>query len=341
MKERIKKLRKLMSENDIEAFLVTGIDNRRYLSGFSGSRGWLLILKKRKAFLLTDGRYWEQAEKESPDFDLVKISTGIKDSIFMSLSDLLSRQKFRGTLGFEGEHITFASYRKLRKYVRGHKLTETSGIVEKLRAVKDSEEINLVRKSVSLNDRVFRKILKELKPGITEKEISAKIHYYIESSGGESPSFPSIVAFGPSSAMPHYTPGTRKLKKNDIILIDMGSVFHGYCSDMTRTILFGDVPEKARKIYRIVEKAQKMAISAIRPGVKCSEIDRIARKIIEDAGYGEYFSHNLGHSIGMAVHEPPSFSPGDHTILKAGMLLTVEPGIYLTGFGGVRIEDLI
>ncbi|MCL5037764.1 MAG: aminopeptidase P family protein, partial [Chloroflexi bacterium] len=177
--------------------------------------------------------------------------------------------------------------------------------------------------------------------GITEKETAARIHYLIESGGGESPAFESIVAFGAGAAMPHYRPGNVKLKKNDIVLIDMGSRLNGYCSDMTRTILIGDPGGKAKEIYRIVFKAQAEALKSIRPGVKGSDVDLVARKIIADAGYGGNYTHNLGHGIGIAVHEGPSLSPMYDKVLKPGMLVTVEPGIYIEGFGGVRIEDLV
>ena len=207
--------------------------------------------------------------------------------------------------------------------------------------IKDAGEIALIKKSASLSDRVLKKVIKELKPGVTEKETAAKIHYLIESGGAESFSFPCIVAFGSNSALPHHSPGKTKLKKNDIALIDMGSRFDGYCSDITRTTLLGNVPSKAKEIYRIVKEAQAAALGSIRPGIHCSEIDGIARKIIADAGYGEFFNHNLGHSLGLVVHERPSFAVNDNTVLKPGMLMTVEPGIYIDGLGGVRIEDLI
>lgn len=339
MSERLTKLHRLLSSDCLDAILVTAIDNRRYVSGFTGSNGWLLITQK-KQYLLTDGRYWLRASIESPGFTLVKLPAKGKLAMFHSLSELLGKIKIKH-LAFDGTNISYDDYLNLKKITKGIHLKDGAGLIESIRRIKNREEISLIKKAARLTDGILKKITGELRPGITEKEISAKIHYLIESGGGESPSFASIVAFGKNSAMPHYMPGNTKLKKNDIVLIDMGSKVNGYCSDITRTFLVGDVPDKARQIYRIVMHAQLEALSNIRQGIRCSDIDKVARKIITDAGYGDCFSHNTGHSIGLAVHESPSLSSNDDTVLKSGMLVTVEPGIYIPGFGGVRIEDLV
>ena len=336
---RLKKLRTQLSEKGLEGILVTSPANYRYLSGFSGSFARLLITPQEQ-FIITDSRYWERAKREAPNFTLIQKVRANNQKIYPALTELLSQLNLKGPIGFEDREISLSDFRDLEKEIpldwQG-----AGSLITDLRMIKDRQEIQLIRESVALNDRVFNSIREQIVPGVTEKAIKSLIHYRLELGGAEMPAFEAIVGSGLNAALPHHASGDRLVANNELVIVDMGGKLKGYCSDLTRTLLLGEVPDKAREIYQIVKTAQHLALEKIGPGITCGEVDEAARSYIEEKGYGPNFGHNLGHSLGLEVHEAPSLRPGSDTVLKPGMVLTVEPGIYLPGMGGVRIEDVV
>jgi len=327
------------------AFLIARPENRRYVSGYTAldhdiaeSSGALLITAAGDRFLLTDFRYREQAEKEAPSFNILTHSRGMTGRLF----SLLAARGVR-SLAFESDYTLFSHYEKMRREAAaaGVSLHPLTGVVERLRAVKTDAEIKAIAKAVALNERVFQQILPRIEPGRSEREIALLIENTMRALGAERPSFDTIVASGPNAALPHATPGERRLREGEPIVIDMGLVLDGYCSDMTRTIVLGGMDERCRRVFRLVRAAQKAAIKEIAPGRLCREIDAIARNVITEAGHGRHFGHGLGHGVGLAVHESPSLSPRCRKKLRAGMVVTVEPGIYIEGWGGVRLENMV
>jgi Xaa-Pro aminopeptidase len=248
-------------------------------------------------------------------------------------------------LGFESSDLTFAAYQRLTEALsqiqEGPQLVPTEGLVESLRAVKEEEELRLISKAIELNDAAFEQVSQSLRPRMTEKEVAWELERYIRENGGESIAFELIVASGPNSALPHARPSERRLRAGEPIIIDMGAKVEGYCSDMTRTICLGEPDETFKRIYDIVLGAQLTAIATLEAGMSGEQADRLARTVIEEAGYGESFGHGLGHGLGLNVHEPPRLGKDSTDTLAEGMVTTIEPGIYLPGWGGVRIEDVV
>ena len=336
---RLQGIRTLISEKGIDSFLVSQQENRRYLSGFSGSSGWLFISQKQ-AILTTDSRYTEQAGQESQDFEIVQT----KGETSIWFTNLLKAHGWH-TLGFEAQHMSFATYQQLSEIIGAEhldiELIPCQGMVESLRCVKDKTELTVITNAVQLTDAAFTRILATIRPGLTEKELAWDIESFFRQNGAESTAFDIIVASGPNSAMPHARPGERHLQPGEPILIDMGAKVDGYCSDFTRTICMGNADKTLQEIYNIVLEAQQAAIDGIKSGMNGADADKIARDIIERAGYGEDYGHGLGHGIGLAIHEAPSLSRLSTDILDDGMVFTIEPGIYIQGYGGVRIEDTV
>ncbi|MFH1147082.1 MAG: aminopeptidase P family protein [Pseudomonadota bacterium] len=339
--ERIAQVRKTLARKRLDAFLVTGSENRRYLSGFSArdthpseTSGFLLISANR-LFLLTDSRYELEAREEAPGFEVVVVKRGYKRAI----AGLTRRYRMR-RFGIESSHLLVSTYESLDN-IPDLKLISTKDTVEKMRAIKTAPEISEIEKSVHLNERVFAEIMRVLRPGITEKEAAWEIERVARSLGADDLSFESIVASGPNAAKPHAVPTDRKIGGGEPIIIDMGMRLNGYCSDMTRTVFLGSPPPELAEIYRIVREAQVAAIEALKAEIKGVDADRSAREIIKSAGYGDAFGHALGHGVGLAVHEAPRLGPLSRDRLKPGMVVTVEPGIYLPGRGGVRLEDMV
>lgn len=346
--QRLAAARRQLAATDCEALLVAGPENRRYVSGFTAqesqqfeSCGYLLFTREA-AFLLTDFRYQEWAAQEAPHFELCLYPEGLAKL----LPELLGRLRCR-RLGFEAAYLSYAQYEKLSNAVAEAGLEvewrPQVGLLEELREVKDAEEIAALRRALALTEAGLAEIQSRLAPGQTEHEIAWRIECYLREAGAEGLSFPPIVASGPNSARPHHHPGPRPIQTGEPIIIDLGAKVDGYCADMTRTFFLGEPDARFQEIYSLVRKAQQTAEEGIRAGMSSDEADALARQVIGAAGYGEYFGHSLGHGVGLAVHEAPRLSPlkTNAAPLKAGMVTTVEPGIYLPGWGGVRLEDMI
>lgn len=336
---RLQKLRRGLSDKGIDAILISQSENRYYLSGFAGSSGYLLITKQN-AILATDFRYLEQARLQAPDYEIFQTVNHIKDW-FPELTAGLSPAK----LGFEAGDTTFAMYRQLSTIMKEQKsslsLVPVDGMVESLRAVKEPEEIELITRAAEISDRAFEYIKTTIHEGMTEQEIAWDIEKYLRENGSQTIPFDVIVASGPNSALPHAKPSRRAVKSGEPVVIDMGARVEGYSSDLSRTVCPGIPDDTFKKVYDIVLGAQLTAMAIIKDGMTGEQADSLARTVIEEAGYGEAFGHALGHGIGLAPHELPRLGPGANELLAPGMVITVEPGIYLPGWGGVRIEDMI
>jgi len=330
---RLSRLRTLMRERKLEALFVTGAHNRRYLSGFTGSSGYLLITDE-KAYLLTDFRYTSQAPEQAKHFEVVEH----KPKVTETLKDLLKACGIE-QLGFEQQHVTYASYVAYAADLQGVRLVPTDSLVEELRMIKDEAELAVMREAAELADRTYAHVLTTLKPGMTESDVALTIEFFMRQHGAASVSFETIVASGERSALPHGKASDRVLQAGEFVKLDFGAYYKGYCSDITRTVMLGKPTAKHREIYDIVLEAQLNALAHMKPGMTGKEADALARDVIKKHGYGERFGHSTGHGLGMEVHEGPRLSSQSETVLAPGMTVTVEPGIYLPGFGGVRIED--
>ncbi|HEX3033397.1 MAG TPA: Xaa-Pro peptidase family protein [Bacillota bacterium] len=335
MSNRLNKFRKLMQEKHIGTYLVVCPENRRYLSGFTGSSAYLLITPE-KAWLLTDFRYIEQAKAEAPEFEIVRHSPKWEETLQQLLKGEGSKE-----LAFEQDFITYNQYLRLSEHLSGLKLEPEQGIMSSLRMVKDEAELELLRQAVKIADEGFDRILNYITPGLTEVQVAVELEFCLRRLGAERAAFDFIVAAGEHSALPHATPGNRELKQGEQVKMDYGGVVQGYHSDITRTVFLGQASDRFREIYYTVLEAQEKALAAIAPGKNGREIDAIARDFIASRGFGEFFGHGLGHGVGLEIHEQPTLSTQGETILQPGMVVTVEPGIYLPDWGGVRIEDMV
>jgi Xaa-Pro aminopeptidase len=335
---RLRKLRKLIAEKGLDGLLISQPDNLRYLSGFTGS-GWLLI-SGRKAILAVDFLYLEQAKEESRGFEIVHIKQELHNWLPGLALDLGWHK-----LGFEANLISYDGYQKLGEAIRAKQvnldLVPTTGTVEQPRSIKEPEELVLITKAVELADAVFEQAKATIRPGMTEKEVAWEIERNLRQNGSEGVAFEIIVASGPNSALPHARPTEKAIRSGEPVLIDMGARINGYCSDLSRTLFLGRADRIFQRIYGIVLQAQAAAIEGIKSQMAASQADQLARSVIERAGYGDAFGHGLGHGVGLAVHEFPRLGPNSSDSLTDGMVFTVEPGIYLAGQGGVRIEDMV
>lgn len=320
-------LRSALGED--EGVLVTGYANIFYYSGFTSEDAIVLITHKRQ-ILITDSRYTVQAKAQCPDFEIRDISEGVAKIV--SLSDC-------EVLGFEENVVTVSQLASFQKF--GKKMKPMNEIISGPRRIKDSFEIEKIRAAEALGDRAFENLLKNFRYGMTEREIALELEFYMRKNGASGTSFETIVASGMRSSMPHGVATDKVIGIGEFVTVDFGCRLDGYCSDMTRTFVVGKCSERQREIYETVLRAQTEAINAIKPGVKCADIDAVARNIIKEAGYGDNFGHSLGHSVGIEIHERPNFAPRSEDVVKKGNVITVEPGIYIEGFGGVRIEDVI
>lgn len=337
---RVQAARKLLEEKGLDAAFIASPANIRYLSGFAGTDSYLYLSSKRQV-ILTDSRYTLQAEEEGKDCEVRTIKGERVYGVL--LKELLEEDKVK-RLGFEDGVMTWQLVKKLQE-AAGDKWGEERWVplgeeLSLLRAVKDEGEIEKLARAEQIGDEAFSYILTQIKPGITELEIAAKLEYYMKSHGAQEKGFDTIAASGLHSAMPHAVPSEKVLEKGDFLTLDFGCKYQGYCSDMTRTVVIGKAGEKQKEIYKIVLEAQEAALAGLRAGMTGAEGDALARKVIEEAGCGDYFGHGLGHSVGLEIHEKPALSPKDQTILRPGIIETVEPGIYIPGLGGVRIEDM-
>jgi Xaa-Pro aminopeptidase len=334
---RLARLREKLAEQSIDALLVSQPEDRRYLSGFTGSAGVLLITAAR-ALIATDFRYWEQVGIESPLFELVKA-----ESTFVAvLPEMLARQPL-ARVGFESDHATFADARDWMDAAPDVEWAPVRGLVLELRAVKDAGEIDALRQALRLTDEALAAALAQARPGMTERELAWLIESAMRTSGAPAVAFDIIVSSGLNGARPHARPSDAVLPPGQPIIIDMGAKVNGYCGDLTRTVCLGlpADPDRFWQVYNTVLRAQQAAEAAIRPGLTGIEVDAVARGLIAEAGFGEFFGHGLGHGVGLAVHELPRFSRFSPAPVVAGHVVTVEPGIYLPDWGGVRIEDVV
>ena len=341
----LEKIKAAIRRKGADALLVTQPENRRYLSDYTAtdlsiaeSSGVLLVPGRGSPFLLTDSRYHLQAEKEVSDFEVVPV----RFSLLGALKKILPQLGIRRLL-FESHYLLHATAVKLLDLGQKQKIEimPTGGMVEKLRTVKSAEEIEKIRQAVGLNELVFQEIFQNLIPGQTEREVAIAIESAMILKGAEEPAFPTIVAAGPNAALPHAVPSGRAIKEGETVIVDMGLKLNGYCSDMTRTVVLGKPDTRIKETIRLVRKAQLAALKTIKAGILAREADRAARKIITEAGFGKCFGHGLGHGVGLAVHESPSLNRMRRNKLQPGMVVTVEPGIYLPNWGGVRLENMV
>jgi Xaa-Pro aminopeptidase len=346
IQNRLSALRKRLKDLPQDTLWILQPENRRYLSGFRAtdtlfteSSGSLLITDK-KAFLVTDSRYTLEAEMEAVDFEVVTVKKSLVESLPSILSDLGTKH-----LGFEEDYVPWGVHRRvlqaMRKVASRPRLSPLKGIIEEMREVKDPEEIRAMQVSSDLISGILAVVIPGMQPGRTEVEIAWEIEGLAREGGAESLAFPSIVASGPNSALPHATPTQRKIRSGEPITIDVGVRVDGYCCDMTRTLFLGEPKREIRKIYGIVRQAQLAALEKVLPGAETTSIDATARDLIRNEGYGPYFGHSLGHGVGLQAHERPRLGPEKPVRLKEGMVVTIEPGIYVPRKGGVRLEQMV
>jgi Xaa-Pro aminopeptidase len=335
--KRLHKLREKLPEKRLDGIVISQPENRLYLSGFNGSAGYLIITEN-EAVLATDFRYTEQANSQAPGYEILRIKGNLNEWF----PDLVKRLNIK-RLGFESEQVTHEEYRRYRSALKKNdvpaRFIAVSGVVEDIRTIKDTEEIRCIEKAVAICDEAYSRVESTIEPGMTEKQVAWELEKSLRENGSESLPFEIIVASGPNAALPHHQPSERIIREDEPVLIDMGARYNGYASDLSRTICTGRPDDTYRQVYGTVLDAQETAMSIIKEKMTGHAADNVARKIIIDAGYGEQFGHSLGHGIGLAAHELPHVSPGSKHRLTDGMVFTVEPGIYISGWGGVRIED--
>lgn len=330
----LKALRGSLESLSIDCLLVTELKNVRYLTGFTGSNGYCLITDTGKWFF-TDSRYTEQSKSQVKGYKIKIVKNALLD-----INEVLLKEKIK-SLGFEASSVVYSQFQQFKKAFQGLKLKPTAGLVEKLRLTKSSNEIALIKDAISVANKGFSKVRANLSKGKTEKELALLAEFEFKKFGADSLSFPAIIASGKRGALPHATPSESKVKSGELVIVDMGVTLKGYNSDETRTFMVGKPTKKQKEVYLTVKEAHDRVIEAVRAGVKTSEIDFIAREVIDRAGFGKYFIHSTGHGVGLNIHEQPSLASSSTDVLEEGMVVTVEPGIYIAGWGGVRIEDMI
>lgn len=335
IEKRLQKFLAKFDELNIDAALVYKDENRNYLSGFTGDDSFLFITKE-KSYFITDSRYTEQAQNEVVGFEVLEYKPPIHDFI----KSIVEKHNVK-RLGVEEDRMSLSDYITYKEKLEGVEIVKLEQTIEKIRMIKDDEEIKLIETAASIADKAFEHILKFIKPGISEREVALEIEFFMKKMGASALSFPTIVASGTRSSLPHGTASDKIIQEGEFITLDFGCVYKGYCSDMTRTIVLGKANEKQKEIYNIVLEANEAALKAVRPGISCVELDKIARDIIVEKGYGDRFGHGLGHGVGREVHELPFVNARSKFNLEPGMIITDEPGIYIPGFGGVRIEELV
>ncbi|MEW5766641.1 MAG: Xaa-Pro peptidase family protein [bacterium] len=336
---RLSQLREAMASRQIKRVLIADLTNLQYLTGFTGSSGGAVITPE-KALFITDFRYVEHVEQEVTGFELVKV--GQDKSLLEAIVELVKKEKIE-ELWVETDHLTQDQYQTLSEHLESVYLYSCKELTEELRLIKDADEIQCLREGVGIAQQAFLQTLELIRPGVAEREIAYELEYRMRKLGASGRAFETIVASGDRSSLPHGVSGNRRLQSGDLIVIDWGATYGGYFCDMTRTLCLGRPSERQREIYDLVKSAQKAAFNLLAPEVSSASVDKGAREVINSAGLGKYFGHNLGHGVGREVHEKPHVTskPGKETTLKAGMVFTIEPGVYLPSFGGVRIEDMV
>ncbi len=331
---RREELSESIQQNELDLFIVSSRPNLRYLMGFSGEG--IGLVSPSEAVLITDRRYEVEAGEEAPDCQVIFAERGYLQELASYLAKLEQPRA-----GFESQHLSYANYRKLVELADGAELVPVEGVVERQRAIKDDTEIAAIRWAAQVVSEAVPRVIAELTLEITERQLSLRLREAILQAGGDDVSFEPIVAFGENSARAHAVPTERRLAQGDIVLIDAGAQVDGYCSDMTRTVVFGELTNKFIEIYQTVRRAQQAAMAAIIPGAQAAEVDAQAREVIDSSPYEGSFGHSLGHGVGLEVHEDPRLGKNSKDVLKAGQVVTAEPGIYLPGWGGVRLEELV
>jgi len=333
-RERIAQLQRLVRKQGLGSLLVTSPVNRFYLSGFTGEAG-ILLVEPGRATLITDGRFTTQAAQEAPRVPVVLQ----KDGLYRTCGELLGRRKLRN-VGFGSDHLTVAQLLALQKAAgSGVRFQASPGLVESLRAAKNAGELAQMRKAAVLASEVVEAAIRLLKPGIREFEVAAEIEYQMRSRGASGPAFETIVAFGRRAALPHARPTAKRLKRGELVVLDLGAILGKYCSDITRTVFAGKAPAKVKAWYRAVQEAQAAATDKVAAGRTCGEVDAAARGVLAAHRLDRYFVHSTGHGLGLEVHEDPRVTKGQKTLLASGNVITIEPGVYVPGVGGIRIED--
>ncbi len=336
-KMRQDKLRECIDAAHFDAFLVSHLPNIRYLCGFTGSAG-LLLVEERGSTFFSDSRYDTQAHEEVTGAKLV---IGRKSPLEL-LGEFLRRRRKKASIGIEAEHFTLAEKKRLQKFLPSLvRLKDAHSTVERLRLVKDSEELARIREAVALGARLFERALEVLRAGVSETEVAAEMELLARRAGADKMSFETIIASGPRSALPHGRASAQPISPAGFVVCDFGVILAGYCSDQTRTVWVGAVSDDARRVYDAVRQAQQAAIDAVRPGVTAGEVDSTARKVLQKAGLAKHFTHSTGHGVGLEIHEAPRIAAGQKDVLEPGMVITIEPGVYFPGKWGVRIEDML
>jgi Xaa-Pro aminopeptidase len=339
MRARLERLRPLIAEAALDVLLVVGADNRRYLSGFTGSAGALLV-SSDGARLVADFRYWQQAAEQAPDFAIVRMPPMTR--LETILPGLVAEHGWQ-RIGVEADHLTLEAFDLLTQALaqQSATLVKTTGLVERLRQAKDAEELRRIQAAVDLTDAAMEHAAGLLRPGVSEAEVAWAVEAFMRTHGAQEVAFPAIVAFGANSALPHHHPSAYQLRAADPIVIDMGARVDGYCADLTRSFCLAPADDHYAEVYAIVLEALRTAEQRMHAGLTGQQADAIGRAVITEHGYGEFFGHGLGHSLGLAIHEAPALSRLNDQPMPAGAIETVEPGIYLPEWGGVRIEDVV
>ncbi|KPL04919.1 MAG: hypothetical protein AMJ73_03260 [candidate division Zixibacteria bacterium SM1_73] len=334
MRNRIKRIKEILESEKLDLLLVTFLPNVRYLSGYTGTNGLVLISPNGSIFL-TDFRYKEQSREQ---VKYLKTVIAERDLI-QTLPTLSLFKPKRLKLGFESNHLSCGTYRNLKALLPDCLLVPTENLIESVSVKKDQIEIDKIRKAVKITDQVFFEILDFIKPKVKEQDIAAEIEYRFKRYGSTTPLYETIVASGKRSALPHGRASGKKIEKGDLVTLDMGAVYEGYTADLTRTVVVGKANKRQKNLYNIVLKAQREALGRIKPKMRACDLDKVARGVIKRAGYGKYFGHGLGHGIGLVIHDNPAINTRNEQLLQPGMIITIEPGIYIPNWGGIRIED--
>jgi len=330
------RLRKKLEARDLPLLVVSNPRNIFYLTGFRGSAG-VAVISPSEAVLWVDPRYTLQAQGDAWGVEVIEE----RGPILKAVARWLRKKNLR-RVGLEDSTVTISELRALERAVHGKvRFDAESGMIESLRFIKDSEEVARIREASRVTVAAFKAVLPHVKPGVKESELAAEIDYQMRLSGADGPAFETIVASGPRGARPHARPSGKVLEKSELVIFDLGAILSGYASDMSRTVYLGEPPGRIRRLYKAVLEAQQMAVETLHKGVRCCEVDGTARRVLEGRGLGKYFTHSTGHGVGIDIHEKPRLGRSDKTRLKVGCVVTVEPGVYLEGLGGIRLEDTV
>jgi len=336
MEQRLNTIRRKMIEKNVDAFLITHRPNVFYLSGFTGTSGFLLVTST-DVLLFTDFRYLEQAGEQAPAFEIIKVDS----SANYSPAAQFFLKKGLKTLALEEAHFSLREYNQFKGSHPELDIVSLYNFVEEIRVIKEEKEVGFIAAAARIADLAFQNVLPLIKPGVSEIEVAYELEYQLRKGGSEKLPFEIIVASGERSALPHGVAGKKIINAGELVTIDFGAEYGGYCSDMTRTFVLGAPNQKQQEIYDVVLQGVEMATRSVRAGQRCDSVDGLVREFFEKEGYGAYFGHGLGHGVGLEVHELPTLSPKGQELLKEMMVFTIEPGIYIGGWGGIRIEDLV